>query len=516
MWLDRLNSSLWFVPSLIVLASVVLAYVVLAIDSTLPNDWWEDATGLTALFDVRIGGATATLQAIGGSIITIAGVVFSITIAAMTLAAGQYTSRVLRSFIRDRGNQMVLGVFLGIFVYCLLIMRSLSGISDNSHAPPLSMLISLVLAFVGVATLIYFIHHISMNLQATRIVATIADSALPSIDRHFPDRFEPSEDTGADRNMPSGEYRLILRSRRNGYVTGIDFNTLVKVADASDSLVRVYRAPGFFVTEGEALAGIQSADTLDEDVIDDLHDAWSFDSQRTLENDPGYGLRQLVDVALKSLSPALNDTTTGVMCINWIGVMLVRMSGRRLPPQVISSKETARVLTNAPRMGDFIALGFDQIRQNASGNVAVLKRLLEVLLTLANSPGARTCKQPVLHQTEAIEAMLDPGIAWPPDREVLRELIKAIRAAFGVESDEGKGPEGNESSPDTAQRGRRLIHRRPGKNTGGLPACESVGSLIAATRSCIYRTVIATPLLSYQYWLSISGRPVALPPVILT
>ena len=339
LWLDRLRTSLWFVPSLIVLGSVVLAYAALAIDARLPDEWWKGATGLVALFDVRIGGGMATLQVVGTSIITIAGVVFSITIAAMTLASGQYTSRVLRNFIRDRGNQAVLGLFLGIFVYCLLVMRSLSGVSDNSHAPPLSMLLALLLAFVGIATLIYFIHHIAMSLQATRVVAAIAESALPSVDRHFPDRFEPPEENSLDRKSPADGHRKSLRSRGNGYVTGIDFDDLLAAADKCDCLVRVWRSPGHFVTEGEALAEVQSAEALDDDVLEDLLDAWSFSKQRTLENDPGYGLRQLVDVALKALSPGVNETTTGVMCVNWIGVMLVRMSGRRMPPRIISSEQ---------------------------------------------------------------------------------------------------------------------------------------------------------------------------------
>lgn len=435
LWLDNLHTSLWFVPSLIVIGSMLLAYAMLTIDASLPQQWWKDAEGFTALLDVRIGGAMATLQAIGGSIITIAGVVFSITIAAMTLAAGQYTSRVLRNFIRDRGNQSVLGIFLGIFVYCLLIMRSLSGISDNSHAPPVAMLMSLVLAVVGVATLIYFIHHVALSLQATRIVATIAEDALPSIDRHFPDRFEPPEDdVGLTR--PDGGHRLTLRSHHNGYVTGIDFADLIKAADGCDALVRVFRGPGRFVTEGEAIAEVCSAAKLTDHVIDELRNAWSFSAQRTVENDPGYGLRQLVDVAIKSLSPALNDTTTGVMCVNWIGVVLVRMSGRRLPPQVLAGDKTIRVLTNAWRMGDFIDLGFDQIRRNAAGNVAILKRILEVLLTLADSTGARVCKEPSLRQADAIESLYENTVSWAPDREVLRELIWFLRESLGVEQGE--------------------------------------------------------------------------------
>lgn len=446
LWLDRLRTSLWFVPGLIVLASVLLAFAVLRIDAALPKTWWEDAPGLAALFDVRIGGAMATLQAIGTSIMTIAGVVFSITIAAMTLASGQYTSRVLRNFIRDRANQAVLGIFLGIFVYCMLVMRSLSGVNENSHAPPVALLLSLVLAFVGIAMLIYFIHHIAMSLQATRVVATIAETALPSIDRHFPDRFEPPDESETERSNPPDNHRAVLRSKRNGYVTGVDTDTLLSQAEKEDCLVRVWRSPGQFVTEGETLAEIRSAEALDDESLSTFCNAWSFSTERTLENDPGYGLRQLVDVALKALSPGVNETTTGVMCVNWIGVILVRMSGRRMPPRTRSSDKCLRVVTNAPGLSDFIRLGFVQIRQNASGNVAVLKRQLEVLLTLATGAGARVCREAITEQADAIESMLDPGIPWPPDRQDLENLLEAVRDA--VDRDNPKADNDEKGSTD--------------------------------------------------------------------
>jgi uncharacterized membrane protein len=145
LWLDRLRTSLWFVPTLVVLGSVVLAYGLLALDAALPPHWWKPVGWLDPLMDVRIRGATSMLQMIGSSIITVAGVVFSITIAVFTLAAGQYTSRVLRNFIRDRANQTVLGVFLGVFVYCVLVLRSLSGASPADHALALALLMALVL-----------------------------------------------------------------------------------------------------------------------------------------------------------------------------------------------------------------------------------------------------------------------------------------------------------------------------------------------------------------------------------
>lgn len=427
LWLDALRTSLWFVPTLLVIGSVVLAYGLLAFDAALGPDWWKPVDWLHPLMDVRIRGATAVLQMIGGSMITIAGVVFSITIAAITLAAGQYTSRVLRQFIRDRANQVVLGSFLGVFVYCMLVLRSLSGASPDDHAPAVALLMALGLAFLGIGVLIFFIHHIVQGLQATNVVAAIARDALPSIDRHFPERFSPPEGEAVDLRRPEVEHRARVHATRSGYVTGIDFAGLVERAVDCDGLVRVRRSAGMFVAEGEVLAELHSPEPVEDEQVQALHVAWSFATQRTLANDPGYGLRQLVDVALKALSPGVNETTTGVMCVNWLGAVLLRVAGRRFPSQLRVHEQCIRVITNALRMGDFIHLAIDQIRQNAAGNTAVLKRLLEVLLALAESEGARVARQPILSQVDAIEALVAQSIDWAPDRESMNDLIEQIR-----------------------------------------------------------------------------------------
>ena len=450
LWLDDLRTSLWFIPTLIVFGSMVLAYGLLAVDAALPAGWWKSIRWLHPVMDVRIRGASAMLQLIGGSIITITGVVFSITIAAVTLSAGQYTSRVLRNFIRDRANQMVLGGFLGIFVYCVLVLRSLSGASPEDHAPAVALLMALALAFLGVGVLIFFIHHVVRGLQATSVIAAIAREALQSVDRHFPDRLDPSGDHTGDLRRPQGGQRAAVHAHRNGYITGIDFNALVEQAEDCNGLVRVRRRPGMFVAEGEVLADLQSPDAADEDRLRALRGAWSFATMRTLENDPGYGLRQLVDVALKALSPGVNETTTGVMCVNWLGVVLQRMAGRRFPPRLRSRGNCIRVVTLAPRLGDFIELAFDQIRQNASGNVAVLRRQLEVLLSLAESDAGRLARQAILQQADAIGALTERSVGWEADREPLRELLQALRKSLGADAgqvDDGAAAPAGSPSP---------------------------------------------------------------------
>ncbi|MGA9334566.1 MAG: DUF2254 domain-containing protein [Rudaea sp.] len=433
LWLDNLRTSLWFIPSVIVAGSVALAYGLLALDAAMPAQWWQKIPWLERLFDVRQAGASAMLQVIGGSIITIAGVVFSITIAALTLASAQYTSRVLRNFIRDRANQAVLGTFLGIFVYCLLILRSLSGGSQASHTPPLSLAMALVLAFVGVAVLIFFIHHIVLGLQATNVVATIARDALPSIDRHFPrvherDEKEPPVDLAPVATGPG--HRIC--AAESGYVTGVDTATLIDAADKVDGLIRVRLGEGRFAAEGETIAELQTEQNVDDALVERIAGAWSFGTQRTLENDPAYGIRQLVDVALKALSPGVNETTTAVMCVNWLGVMLLRMNERRFPSRLLIHDAHVRVVDAVQGFDELLGKAFDQIRQCAAGNVAVMQRLLEVLQALAETDASRTQRIPLLRQVEAIEALALQSVPWAPDREGLLTAIQDLRFALGT------------------------------------------------------------------------------------
>lgn len=432
LWLDTLRTSLWFVPSLIVLGSVALAYAILAVDASLPGQWWLTMPWLAQLLDVSTSGAGAMLQVIGGSMITVAGVVFSITIAALTLASGQYTSRVLRNFIRDPANQVVLGSFLGIFVYCLLILRSLFGAGDTGHAPPLALLVALILAFVGIGLLIFFIHHIALGLQAGRIVADIAHEALESVDRHFPDQEDSSHaNDPVDVTIAEGRMHPVI-ARANGFVMGVDHEALLDVAVECDAVVRVLRGSGTFITEGARIAEVRLAGECSDDILHRLADAWSCGPQRTLENDPGFGMRQLVDVAIKALSPAVNETTTGIMCVNWLGVILRRIAGRRFRPRILVHEGHARVLTGAPRFGDYLSLGMDQIRLSAAGNPTILHRQLEVLTLLAEAPRAERYRQPLLAQMQAIVALSESSVTWPPDREPINDQAAKLSRLLGV------------------------------------------------------------------------------------
>ncbi|TVP50835.1 MAG: DUF2254 domain-containing protein, partial [Gemmatimonadales bacterium] len=182
-FLDRIRSSYWFLPAVMSLLAVGLSTLMLSLDrryaDRIPSDaWW--------LYGGEAEGARVVLSAVVTSMISVTSVVFSITIVALTLAAGQFGSRVLRNFMRDRGNQITLGTFIATFVYAMLVLRTVRGVEDAEFVPPLAMSMGILLVFVSVSVLIYFIHHVASSIQADSVVHSIAVETEDAIERLFP------------------------------------------------------------------------------------------------------------------------------------------------------------------------------------------------------------------------------------------------------------------------------------------------------------------------------------------
>ena len=185
------HDSFWAVPAITVLGAVVLALAMIEIDQILDRN---TLAAWPRLFGAGADGSRGMLSAIAGSMITVTGVVFSITIVALSLASSQYTSRVLRNFMRDRSNQVVLGVFLGIFAYCLVVLRTIRGGDEGAFVPGLAVLMAVALAFVSIGVLIFFIHHIGTSIQASHIVAAVAKDTLAAVDHLFPEVGDPRDE----------------------------------------------------------------------------------------------------------------------------------------------------------------------------------------------------------------------------------------------------------------------------------------------------------------------------------
>jgi len=432
-WWQAKRSSFWFVPAVIVLDAVALATLLITLDATVELHVVER---WPLLFGAGADGARGLLTAVAGSMITVAGVVFSITLVALALASSQYTSRVIRNFMRDRVNQAVLGVFVGIFAYCLVVLRTIRGGDEGGFVPTLAVLGGLILAFVGIGVLIYFIHYVSTSIQASRIIAAAAQETLAAVDQLFPATLDDHADEDPAANPAQAlamRAWVAVPAERTGYIQTVDADALLAVARAHGTVVRMDRGIGDFVVAGAPLVSAIDHGGLDDRITAELNAPFVVSRQRTVEQDVAYGIRQIVDIAMKALSPGVNDTTTAVMCVDYLAAILVRLAPRRIAAAHCLDQDELRVMARGPSFAGLVSESFDQIRQNAGGNVAVLLRMLGALEAIASrtlSPDRRR----VLGQTvEAIAEAAERTIDAPRDRAQLGNRLTRVREVLATE-----------------------------------------------------------------------------------
>jgi uncharacterized membrane protein len=264
-----IRSSLWFVPTLIVASAVALAFGLIEVDKRVDQqlrDWWP------RFFVAQPEGTLAMLSTIAGSMATVAGVAFSITIVALALASSQYTSRVLRNFMRDPANQVVLGVFVGIYIYCLLVMRNISSGDHEAFVPALAVLGGVVLALVGIAVFIFFIHHIATSIQAEEIIASIMRDTVKVIDRLFPQELGDEGDLAAGQ-LESTQAELVwhpVPALTTGYIQSVDIEVLLAFAREQNTVLRMEYGVGDFATGGRPLASLAVEQPPDEGTVQAL------------------------------------------------------------------------------------------------------------------------------------------------------------------------------------------------------------------------------------------------------
>ena len=227
---SNLRGSFWFLPSLIVAGSIAVALALIQVDTAGGQQWMSR---WPRLFGASAAGARGVLSTIAGSMMTVVGVTFSMVLVTLALASSQYTSRILRDFMRDRVTQVVLGIFAGIFTYCLIVLRTIRGGDSAGFIPSLAVTFGVVLAISGIGALIFFIHHIAASIQASSIIASVAEETLAAIDRLFPQKFgqTPVDDDEDQSPLPLPERNWqAIPARVNGYIQSVDNATLLRLA----------------------------------------------------------------------------------------------------------------------------------------------------------------------------------------------------------------------------------------------------------------------------------------------
>jgi uncharacterized membrane protein len=439
-WADRVRHSLWFVPTLWTLASAVAALLLIWVSSETD----AEATNLPLLFSAGVDGARAMLQAIAGSIITVAGVVFSITIVALQLTSTQFSPRVLRNFLRDRSTQVVLGSFMGTFTYALLVLRSIRSEDESAAAfvPAFAISGALVLTLISLGMLIYFIHHISVRIQVTSIVASVADDALDTIDRlsrrwrDDDDRaWNPAPDQTLTTVPPSGGVPItdaratetLLPARESGYLQFVSIETLVTAASEGRGRLRLLIGPGMWLQEGVPCAAFEPevGSEVDYDRLQDaLEEALGIGHERSMSEDVAFAIQQLVDIAIKALSPSVNDPTTAMNCVDRLVQILVAAGTTPDAPRAFAgSGGSVRLEVPFPSFDELCDLSFDQIRHYGRTAPAVVIHLARALSLLRTLPPQR---QPVLRRQARLLAEAGTALESEEERRRAREAIAPL------------------------------------------------------------------------------------------
>lgn len=421
---ELLRSSYWFVPTLLCVSAGAVASLLVYIDFLILRerenvpDW---------LYQGSSEGARTVLSTIGGSMIGVAGVVFSITTVALTLASNQFGPRLMRNFLRDRSNQVVLGTFLASFLYCLIVLVFVQGQDGQSFTPRAAIAVSILLAVVGLGMLIYFIHHVLVSIQATHVVMEVGAELRRAIELLLPcdatvELRSPTEDSLAKLRESS----LELAADQAGYVIGIDAKALLRAAEKYDLTLETHCRPGHYLIPGEVMALVSPTLPADKLVAHDVRNAFVINRQRYALQDLEFTIDQLVEIAVRSLSPGINDPFTAVNCIDVLSEALGMIATRPLPSPYHYCDDRLRVILYPVTFGGLLDAAFNQIRQYGATSPAVLIRMLEALLPVAKvAKRPADCEAILLHARLIYEAGV-AGFQADADKQDLKRRYERI------------------------------------------------------------------------------------------
>ncbi|MCD0420461.1 DUF2254 domain-containing protein [Rubrivivax sp. JA1024] len=365
--IDDIAGSFWVVPALLVIAGVVGAWGLVVIDGKGLVPEWSNGW----LYNGGATGARTLLGAVASSTIGVAGTVFSITIAALSLAAGQMGPRLLRNFTRDRGNQITLGIFLGTFCYVLVVLRSVRVPDEGAFIPYLAVSVGIALAFVCVATLVYFVGHVSGRINVDTVIGLVSEDVRDVMRTLATDDTQPSAPAPALWNGA-----VPIADDRRGYLHQLDEEGLANWASEHDTAIRMLVRPGDYVFPGAPIAMIKPPR---EGAAEAIRNATALSPQRNSSTDLLFAVRQLVEVSVRALSPGINDPHTAISVLDRLGSALCEMEPLRLQTGVSTKDDRIVLVVPHVRYDELVGAMFHMIRQNAAGKPSVLIRMIEVM-----------------------------------------------------------------------------------------------------------------------------------------
>lgn len=318
---SELRASYWYIPLLLAVGALLLSILTLRLDHLFVWHWLQTIGWFHA---ANPEGARAILSTIASSMITVAGVTFSMTIVAVAFAASQVGPRLTSNFMRDRANQITLGTFIATFLYCLFILLALFNANKNGitqtegiFIPQISLLVAILLAITSIIVLIYFFHHIPESINMSNVIARIGEELNEQMECLFPTNVgnKPPKKPSLPKNYSQ---KTSVNATSRGYIRIIDGESLIENAKKCDVIVKLEAKYGDFLTENSILFTMYSQDEVDTSVYKQFTNAFALGYNRNQERDTLFLIEELVEIIARALSPGINDPFTAMTCLDWL------------------------------------------------------------------------------------------------------------------------------------------------------------------------------------------------------
>lgn len=370
----RLVNQLWFVPAACVLGAILLAQLMVGLDRMIPPD--SDSIWVDWVYAVGIDGSRSMLSAIGGSMLGVAATAFSITISVVATASSTYGPRLVRNFMADRINQVVLGVLVSTFIYTLLVLRTIRSASDDlasPFVPHIAVNFAVLLAIADVALLVYFIHHIADSVQVNTLAHGVRRRFLTVIERWYPEE-TPEEMTRTLSDRPGGE---LIRAEKTGYIVDMDFEKIRSCAEEKD--LRVTMIPGSGTISCRASRCFGSGRNRSRTTWRRHCGArWPWGDSRSALQDIRFAEQQVVELAVRALSTGTNDPYTAINAVQEVAPGIVTAVSRPVPGDTVVVDGVPRFSYRTIGPAEIVDMPFDQIRPHISGQVEVAEALIDL------------------------------------------------------------------------------------------------------------------------------------------
>ena len=391
-WLEGLGDLFWLRPAFLVTLGVLLGELMARAELAGIAGGWASAGWIYAGGEA---GARALLGAVATSTIGVAGTVFSITVAALSLASGQMGPRLLRHFIRDPGNQWVLGIFLGTFAYALMLLRAVRSVQEQAFVPHLGITGALVLALLCVGALVWFVHHIANSINIDTVIGLVHAELMDAV---------TSLEQGEEADRPgvaateAGVPAVPLRYPRAGFLRTLDEDALADWAASYGAVLRLHVRPGDYLFPGAAVGEVllpqgPAPDEAGRSAEEAFEAAALTGERQAAVQDLEFAVRQMVEVAVRALSPGINDPFTAMVVLDRLGATLCEVAVRRMPAPLLYRGDRSVLWRHVTDYDGLCDAMFHMIRQNSGGSAAVLIRMVDTLRRVhevERDPGRRT------------------------------------------------------------------------------------------------------------------------------